>query len=161
MNRTSPLLLLSILAACGGDAGFSHTTTSNAGSEESGVLEITATALDFTDVDWEGGISSSQTIKVSNASKDNVLKIYEWGLTDSAGGVFYTEDLSGLELTPEGERELVVVATLTTFEAATGAARLRTNDPDAGTVMVSLTAEPVGWTGDPVDTGAPEDTGAR
>ena len=158
-----PALLGFALFACGGaETGFTNTPDDATGDLGTGVAEITPLEIFMDDVNWEEGISQSAQIKVTNTGDAN-LKLYSFGLSNSAEGVLYAEDEDGLELSPGSDREFTVVATLTTFEQMEGEVRVRTSDSDAIDVRIPVTITPVGWEGGSDegggDDGGTDDTG--
>lgn len=152
----SALLGLALTACDGGETGFTNTPDDATGDQGNGVAEIIPTEIHLEDLDWEQGISQSAQIKVTNAGDAN-LKIYSYGLSDSADGVLYAEEESNLELSPGADREFTVVATLEEFAQAVGEVRIRTSDSDAIDVRIPVTASPLGWEGD--DTGTADGSG--
>jgi len=149
MNRTLALLV-AILAGCGGDQGFTHADDKGTDEQGVGMLEVIPTEVVFTDLNWEKGVASSQSIKITNVG-DNNLKLYDVGITDSGDGVFYMEDFTESQLAPGMSAEFSVVATLTTFAAATGEARVVCSDADNHDYRLPLSAFPIGWKGDTGD----------
>lgn len=153
MTRT--LALLVVAAGCGGDQGFSSAKDDGANEQGVGVMEVTPTEVVFTDMNWEEGVASSQTLKITNIG-DNNLALYDVGITNSGDGAFYMEDFTESQLSPGVSAEFQVVATITAFVEAEGEARVLCNDADAHDYRIPLTALPLGWV---QDTGS--DTGTR
>lgn len=145
MPRTFPLVFA---LACQGEQGFSNAKDDDKGDAGTAVIAVTPTEITFSDMDWEGKVSQSEPFKVTNEGVDGNLQLYDVGIVDSGGGVFYMEEFAEAKLAPGASAEFTVVATLTAFEAIDGEARIVSNDKDAHEFRIPLHAIPAGWTGD-------------
>ncbi len=144
---TLTALMGTLLFACdGGETGFQNTSEDATGAQGNGLAEITPLEIELDEMNWEEAISQSAQIKVSNIGDAN-LKIYDFGLSNSADGVLYADDDSNIELSPGSEREFTVVATLEVNDQIEGELRVRTSDPDNIDVRIPVLVTPMGWEG--------------
>ncbi len=156
MPSRMPAVLCALLLGCDSDTQFSNTDVDGTNEQGVGALSLDPEELVFTDLSWEEGVSQSMDITLTNVG-DNNLSISVLDISDSGGGVFYTQDESNIVLQPGGSRDFTVVATLSTYEVAEGKLRVKTNDADYLDHRVPLIAYPVGWDG---STSGGEDSGA-
>ena len=128
-----------LVAACGGDAGFSQNNGDPAEQEGTGQAEFYPTELVFEDCEPE--ISNSLPFKVTNIG-ENTLAVYEISVI-KGGLVFFVEEVDEFGLEPKEDREFQVVATLVPPMTPTdGVLRIKTSDPDALEFQMPLHAEP-------------------
>jgi hypothetical protein len=134
--------LLALLCACGNTAGFTKENEENAGADGEGLLVLSPESLDFTDLDWETGITQGLSFTATNAGEGN-LSIYQVRIADSGGEVFDMEEEEDLTLAPGAEREFLVLATLHEASAVSGSVQLKTSDPAALDLRYPLSATPM------------------
>ena len=148
---------LLLLSACGGETGFSHSTSETPTETGSGTAEVYP-GLSLTWTDLVVGEAQSELFKITNTG-DKSLTIYKVDLTSNADGQFYVEEIEDeLELPPQGDKEFAIVATLTTAAAIEGEARVKTSDAENLDIRIALSGTPASDDTGGDDTGG-DDTG--
>jgi hypothetical protein len=136
------LALLVLLCACGENtAGFTKETEENSGADGEGLLVLSPESLDFTELDWQAGITQSLTFTATNAGEGN-LSIYQVRIADSGGEVFDMDEEADLTLAPGAVRDFLVMATLHEAAAVSGSVQLKTSDAAALDLRYPLSATP-------------------
>ena len=140
-----------LLVGCDGETGFTKSTEPPVPEEGMGEIDVQPAEIVIADIEWEQGVAKGQVVTVTNLG-DNILRVTDIGLSDNAGGALYCEEVGELDLAPGVSAEFSVVATLTTFEHAEGALRIRSGDIDESNLSIPIIAIPVGYE-------LPDDTG--
>lgn len=138
-------LLFLLLAACGGV----ETTVQSPANKNEGVvgdahMQVTPAELVITDCEVE--YARSVVFTVASVGDGNVL-IDEMAVVTGTD-IFYFEEVENAVIPPGTSYEYSVVATLKEAVPATGELRIRSNDLDYPTLIIPISALPVGYTGD-------------
>ena len=152
MKNVTTFALLVLLGACNAETNFRNTNDGGDFEEGNGALEWFPLEVEISDL--QQGITSSATLQLNSVGENN-LQIYEVRVYDSGGGVFYMGDDDEYEdkvLAPGTSLEVPITATMDDWAAVVeGTIRVKTNDPDAISLLIPAFAYPAEDWGTPGD----------
>ena len=141
--RSVPLFALLLMACSGQSSTFSSKGDDNSTLDQ-GVGQLTWSPEVLLIADVQLGIAQAGTLTITS-SGDNTLRIDSISLSNAGDGVFYVEDRSDLNLAPEQETTVDVVANFDNIGFAEGELRIRSNDADNRDLRIPVCAVTEGY----------------